>query len=97
VGAGAQGAAGRLTAQRAWVVEIRPTALKSLKRLGRVDRHRLVDAIDGLPQGDTKRLVGGSGLWRLRVGDWRVIFERDDQARLVTVLAVHARGGAYKR
>jgi mRNA interferase RelE/StbE len=56
-----------------------------------------VDAIDGLPQGDTKRLVGGSGLWRLRVGDWRVIFERDDQARLVTVLAVYARGGAYER
>jgi mRNA-degrading endonuclease RelE of RelBE toxin-antitoxin system len=31
------------------------------------------------------------------VGDWRVIFERDDHARLVTVLAVHARGDAYKR
>jgi mRNA-degrading endonuclease RelE of RelBE toxin-antitoxin system len=32
----------------------------------------------------------------LRVGDWRVIFQRDDGRRVIDVLAVRARGGAYR-
>jgi mRNA-degrading endonuclease RelE of RelBE toxin-antitoxin system len=35
-------------------------------------------------------------LWRLRVGDWRVIFTRDENARLIDILQVSARGSAYK-
>jgi mRNA-degrading endonuclease RelE of RelBE toxin-antitoxin system len=32
----------------------------------------------------------------LRVGDWRVIFQRDDARRVIDVVAVRARGGAYR-
>jgi mRNA interferase RelE/StbE len=34
---------------------------------------------------------------RLRVGDWRVIFDRQDAERLIDVLAVRPRGHAYQR
>jgi mRNA-degrading endonuclease RelE of RelBE toxin-antitoxin system len=43
-----------------------------------------------------RELVGAADVYRLRVGDWRVIFRvrRDD--RLVQVALIRPRGGAYK-
>ena len=41
------------------------------------------------------KLTGENG-YRMRVGDWRVIFERDDDVLKILVLAVGARGGVYK-
>jgi len=55
-----------------------------------------VAAIDRLPAGDVRRLRGRSPEWRLRVGDWRVRFERDDPKRRINILAVRSRGSAYK-
>jgi hypothetical protein len=52
---------------------LRPAALKSLSRLGRTDRERILAALGRLPEGDVRRLVGTVGLYRLRVGDWRAI------------------------
>ena len=33
--------------------------------------------------------------WRLRVGDWRILYEIDDRARVVTVTGVRHRSEAY--
>jgi mRNA-degrading endonuclease RelE of RelBE toxin-antitoxin system len=35
-------------------------------------------------------------LWRVRVGDWRVLYEIDDTARTVRVVAVRHRSKAYE-
>jgi mRNA interferase RelE/StbE len=70
--------------------------LKSLRRLGRKDRERIRAAIGALPDGDVKRLRGGERLLRLRVGEWRVIFDRHDADRVIDVLAVRPRGRAYR-
>lgn len=67
-----------------------------MRRLGRVDRQRLERGIDALPAGDIKRLEGSEGLWRLRVGNWRVIFRWDSAALRITVVIVSPRGSAYK-
>lgn len=56
-----------------------------------------MDAIGRLPQGDVKRLHGHPYEWRLRVGDWRVRFRRDDTERIIYINLIAARGGAYKR
>jgi mRNA interferase RelE/StbE len=53
-------------------------------------------AIDALPRGDVKLLRGAERLWRLRVGEWRVIFDRRDAERVIDVLAVRPRGRAYR-
>jgi mRNA interferase RelE/StbE len=45
--------------------------------------------------GDVIRLKG-SDEWRLRVGDWRVLFRRDPAARVILVLRVLPRGRAYR-
>ena len=71
--------------------------VKTLKRLPRPERERLLNAIAALPTGDVRPLQGLPGEWRLRVGDWRVRFRRDDDARVIDVVLVAARGSAYKR
>lgn len=65
----------------AWDVIIAREAASVLRRLDRTQRTRLETAIDRLaldpspgPGRDIRPLQGKDGLWRLRVGDWRVIF-----------------------
>jgi mRNA-degrading endonuclease RelE of RelBE toxin-antitoxin system len=65
-----------------------PVALKSLSRLGRTDRDRILAALGRLPEGDVQRFAGTVGLYRLRVGDWRAILRRDDQEWVITVAQV---------
>lgn len=71
--------------------------MKSLRRLGRRDRERISAAIGALPDGDVKLLRGPERMWRLRVGEWRVIFDRQDADRVIDVLTVRPRGRAYRR
>lgn len=46
------------------------------------------------PRGDIAKLVGSDDEWRLRVGEWRVRFTRQDG--IVYVLRVLPRGRAYR-
>ena len=58
-----------------------------------------MEAIDHYAEtgnGDVKRLQGVDHEWRLRVGDWRVIFTLDEGRLLVIVLRVLPRGSAYR-
>jgi mRNA interferase RelE/StbE len=70
--------------------------LKSLRKLGRKDRERISAAIGQLPEGNVKRLRGPARLWRLRVGEWRVIFDRRASEKAIDVLAIRPRGRAYR-
>ena len=47
------------------------------------------------PNGNVKALTGRDG-YRLRVGDWRVIYDLDDGLRVLAVEDVGPRGGAYR-
>jgi mRNA interferase RelE/StbE len=79
-----------------WKTEIKPTALKSLRRLAPHLQDRIRRTIDELPAGNVKRLQG-SDEFRCRVGDWRIRFSKDAASRVITVLAVTSRGDAYKK
>jgi mRNA interferase RelE/StbE len=46
------------------------------------------------PNNNVKKLVGRPG-YRLRVGDWRVIYDLDDALRILAVERIAPRGGAY--
>lgn len=80
-----------------WRIVVTAAARKSLRRLSRPDRERIVRAIDALPAGDVRPMVGLPDEWRLRVGEWRVRYRRDDVAHLLTILVVAPRGDVYKR
>lgn len=67
-----------------------------LRKLGRKDRERISSAISHLPDGDVKRLRGPERLWRLRVGEWRILFDRRSKERVIDILAIRPRGRAYR-
>jgi mRNA interferase RelE/StbE len=69
-------------------------AAKVLRRLPRNLASRILDAVGRLPAGDVKRLKGRTD-YRLRVGDWRVIFAMDGGT--IMVKAIASRGDIYKR
>lgn len=79
-------------------VRWQPRALRDLKKLDPPVQRRVIGAVKYLAQtgeGDVKRLVNVEPPeYRLRVGDWRVRFARDEERRLV-VLRVLPRGKAY--
>ena len=49
------------------------------------------------PEGDIKPLVGVDNIYRLRVGNYRIIFEILATERIIIVISISPRGDAYKR
>lgn len=76
-------------------LQITKTAEKSIKRLDKATRDRIIDGIKKLPIGDIKKLKGYKNSYRLRIGDYRVIYEFDGYT--IVIADVLPRGEAYKR
>jgi mRNA interferase RelE/StbE len=70
-------------------------AVKSLERMDAPTKHRIRQGIDGIPKGDIKRLQGHTELYRLRVGDWRIVFSYPDKGT-VLIERISPRGEVYK-
>jgi mRNA interferase RelE/StbE len=76
-------------------------AIKALARMSSADRQRIQHALGQLAQNprgvslDTKPLQGRDG-FRLRIGDWRVIYELDGEQLVILVLHIGLRGDVYK-
>jgi mRNA interferase RelE/StbE len=76
------------------------TAEKELRRLDPPIRARVLRSLDRLSADDRSldvRRFTGSEHFRLRVGDWRVIFDYDRDTETVLVRHVLPRGRAYAR
>jgi len=76
------------------------TVQKRLMRLPKSLAHRIVSkleamAVDPYTHSGVKKLVGREG-YRLRVGDWRVIFEINDGQLLILAMELDTRGDVYK-
>ena len=73
-------------------------AQKELAGLPKADYERVRDAVMALAENPRpvgcKKLVGREG-WRIRSGDYRVIYEIDDAAQKVTVLHIGHRRDVY--
>ncbi|MBI4449655.1 type II toxin-antitoxin system RelE/ParE family toxin [Candidatus Uhrbacteria bacterium] len=67
---------------------------KSVQR--RVIAHIKALALDPRPQDKVKKLKGAETLYRIRVGDYRVVYAVDDTARVVTVTRVQHRREVYE-
>ncbi|MFY9440510.1 MAG: type II toxin-antitoxin system RelE/ParE family toxin [Tepidanaerobacteraceae bacterium] len=50
-----------------------------------------------MPDGDVKKIKGYKDLFRLRVGDYRVIFTINDKDLIIIVLTIGNRGEIYKK
>lgn len=81
-------------------LEITEPAQKDLADLDTKTQRRIKAALDRLlsfPQGvDLKKLKGSPNMWRLRVGDWRVILRFDRKQGVLYVLRVRHRREVYR-
>jgi mRNA interferase RelE/StbE len=70
-------------------------AVKTLERMDAATKQRIKQGIEGIPKGDIKKLQGHTELYRLRVGDWRIVFSYPDN-ETVLVEKISPRGEIYK-
>jgi len=86
----------------AWRIELTESAAKSLAKLDRPVARRLVkflrETLAGLedPRSAGKALVGPLGLWRYRVGDFRIVVSIEDAALRVLVVRIGHRREVYR-
>ena len=69
-----------------YLIELMPKAIKDLKALPKSDTKRVVEKIKALENGlsgDTKKLTNFSPENRLRVGNYRVLFEIENQKIII--------------
>jgi len=85
----------------AWEVRFKPSALREFRDLPgdvqiRVGRRLDILSSDPRPPG-VQKLEGGTGFYRVRVGDYRIVYAIDNPARVVFILKVGHRGDVYRR
>ena len=83
-----------------YTVEIENAALKMLKKLDKRTLKRITDVVDSLrrnPRPDNvRKLTGNDSLYRVRVGDYRVIYQIQDKKLVVLVVRIGSRASVYK-
>jgi mRNA interferase RelE/StbE len=88
-----------------WSVELFPHAVRDYHKMPGSTRHRIKDSLrrlecadEPLLQPGVRSLVGRlAGFHRLRVGEWRVIFELIPDRSMIAVHRIIPRKDAYKR
>jgi mRNA interferase RelE/StbE len=82
-----------------YFVEVKPSARKELEGLPDTVLARAVRKMESLrdnprPAG-CKKLKGFRDQWRVRVGDWRIVYIIDDDAKLISVTRIAHRREVY--
>jgi mRNA interferase RelE/StbE len=81
-------------------VTMTATAVKERKRLDPTSRKRVDAALKSLLENPrpfgAKKLSGSQHDWRVRVGDYRILYEVDDEGRLITIWRIAHRREAYR-
>lgn len=83
-----------------YVIELAPRAEKEFRRLSRNVQKAIQKKIDSLafvPRGkNTKKLEGAFELYRLRVGDYRIVYSIQDTKLIILILRLGHRKDIYK-
>ncbi len=78
-------------------VELKPKAIKDLKSIPKQEGKRIVEKLKILEdnlQGDVKKLTNYTTEYRMKVGNWRILFEVEDE-KIIIYRILH-RKEAYK-
>ena len=82
-------------------IEWRPSTKKDLRRISKSEILKIIKAVEALsneprPLGSTK-LAGSDFTYRIRIGDYRVIYEIHDETILIEVVKVGHRKDVYRK
>lgn len=87
----------------AWRIDFTKVADKALRKLDRPTAGRVLDELEEIaklddPRSRGKALTGNlAGLWRYRVGDYRVVCDIEDGVLVILVVDVAHRREVYRR
>jgi len=70
-------------------------AAKVISRMDKTIKQRIRQGIAEIPKGDIKPLKGSDRSFRLRIGNWRIIFSYIDKSKIL-VEKIAPRGQVYK-
>lgn len=81
-------------------VYLERSAERDLKRISKGEFSKIIAHIKSLTQNPRPigchKIIGSKGDWRIRVGDYRVIYEIDEKTKVVKVFKVKHRKEAYR-
>ena len=83
----------------AYEIEFRPAALRELRKIDRSTQPRIQGAISLLaqdPRPPASRQLRGRDGYRLRVGEYRIIYTIDDGVLLIVVVTIGHRREVYQ-
>ena len=82
-------------------IEFKRSAAKALRKIPKRDRKRIRDKIDSLsrslPEPKTTKMKGDNPFYRIRVGDYRIVYEIQDEILLILVLKIGHRKEIYRK
>lgn len=82
-------------------IEFRPAVLKSMKGLPKRDLRRIKKKVDdlaeNLPDPGTTKMKGNNTFHKIRVGDYRIVYEIHQDRLVILVVKVGHRKDVYKR
>jgi len=82
-------------------VEVKRSAAKMLKKIPKADQKRIIKKIDSLakqlPSPKITKMKGNNPFHKIRVGDYRLIYEIQDDILLILILKIGHRKDIYKK
>ena len=82
-----------------YAVEFLPSAAKALEKLEPAVRRRVAGRIERLandPRSGAVKLRGADDVWRARVGDYRILYQIEDDRLTVLVIRIRHRRDVYR-
>lgn len=81
-------------------IEVKKSAAKSLRKIPKADQKRIAYKIDSLaentPNPDTTKMKGNNPFHKIRVGDYRIIYEIHENVLSILIVKIGHRKDIYK-
>jgi len=81
-------------------IEVKRSAAKALKNIPKPDRRRIIEKIDRLseelPNPEKTKMKGDNPFHRIRVGDYRIIYEIQNKVLVILIVKVGHRKDIYR-
>ena len=77
-------------------IEWRPSTKKDLKRISKSEALKIIEAFEPRPSG-VKKLSGSEFTYRIRKGNYRVVYEIHDETILIEVVKIGHRKDVYNK
>ena len=82
-------------------IEVKKSAAKALKKIPKGDKKRIIEKIDSLaenlPSLDTTKMKGNNPFHKVRTGDFRIIYEIQEDVLVILIVKVGHRKDIYRK